>query len=49
MMNSISMTQLAASITGALGVEPPREADQGIPQVAALGSVTITNGGYEDE
>lgn len=36
MMNSISMTQLAASITGALGIEPPKEADRGIDQVAAL-------------
>ena len=36
MMNSISMTQLAASITGAMGVEPPKEANHGIDQVAAL-------------
>ena len=36
MFNSISMTRLAASITGALGVDAPKEADKGIDQVAAL-------------
>ena len=36
MMNSISMTRLAASVTGALGVEPPAQAEPGIPQVRDL-------------
>ena len=36
MMNSISMTRLAASVTGALGVAPPAQAEPGIPQVHTL-------------
>ncbi len=34
--NSISLTRLAASIAQAMGVEPPKQAEQPIPQVEAL-------------
>ena len=35
MFDSISMTQLAATISNAMGVEPPRQADHSIPLVDA--------------
>lgn len=36
MMNSISLTRLAASVATAMAITPPREADSAVPQVQAL-------------